>query len=285
MSTLLADGIAEIRATGTLGPAPRSFHRRAAGARRRRRADGERRSGPRRPLRRFRQRRRRGRRPRRRSGTHGLHEDLARRVAGRARPHPPSHGLAAARRADRFALVECLDRAASGSPRRRAMCAASSAPSNIMPGPPTTRRRPPAPRQGLYRLHARRAAGVAAQIIPWNYPLSTAARGIARRSPPLHDRRQARRADAVHAHMLAELGHRAGLPAGVLNVVTGTGARTGAPLVAHPASTTSPSRAPSRPASGDARAAENVPVWSSSSAASRPSWCSRMPISTPPWTG
>ena len=77
--------------------------------------------------------------------------------------------------------------------------------------------------------------GVAAQIIPWNYPLSTAARGIA---PALAAGcaivAKPAEQTPLTALMLAELAHRAGLPNGVLNVVTGTGARAGAPLVAHP---------------------------------------------------
>jgi len=77
--------------------------------------------------------------------------------------------------------------------------------------------------------------GVAAQVIPWNYPLSTAARGIA---PALAAGCTvvAKPAEQTPftALMLAQLLHEAGLPNGVLNVVTGTGAEAGAPLVAHP---------------------------------------------------
>lgn len=77
--------------------------------------------------------------------------------------------------------------------------------------------------------------GVVAQIIPWNYPLSTAARGIA---PALAAGCAVVAKPAEQTPfttlMLAELLHEAGLPDGVLNVVTGTGAQAGAPLVAHP---------------------------------------------------
>jgi acyl-CoA reductase-like NAD-dependent aldehyde dehydrogenase len=77
--------------------------------------------------------------------------------------------------------------------------------------------------------------GVSAQIVPWNFPISTAARGMA---PAL----AAGCAVVVKpaeqtpftALMLAELLSRAGLPDGVLNVVTGTGTTVGAPLSAHP---------------------------------------------------
>ncbi|GAB4359581.1 MAG: aldehyde dehydrogenase family protein [Kiloniellaceae bacterium] len=84
-----------------------------------------------------------------------------------------------------------------------------------------------------YSLHE--PVGVAAQVIPWNYPLSTAARGIA---PALAAGCAvvAKPAEQTPftALMLAELLKRAGLPDGVLNIVTGTGAEAGAPLVAHP---------------------------------------------------
>lgn len=77
--------------------------------------------------------------------------------------------------------------------------------------------------------------GVAAQIIPWNYPLSTAARGVA---PALAAGNAVVLKPAeqtpLTALMLAALLHEAGLPAGAINVVTGTGAAAGAPLVSHP---------------------------------------------------
>ena len=77
--------------------------------------------------------------------------------------------------------------------------------------------------------------GVVAQIVPWNYPLSTAARGIA---PALAAGctlvvKPAEQTPFTTL-MLAALLHEAGLPAGVLNVVAGTGKEAGAALVAHP---------------------------------------------------
>ncbi|NKN38926.1 aldehyde dehydrogenase family protein [Agrobacterium sp. a22-2] len=78
--------------------------------------------------------------------------------------------------------------------------------------------------------------GLTAHIIPWNYPLSTAARGIA---PALAAGctviAKPAEQTPMTALLLAELLHRAGLPAGVCNVVTGTGGQAGAPLVRHPA--------------------------------------------------
>lgn len=77
--------------------------------------------------------------------------------------------------------------------------------------------------------------GVAAQIIPWNYPLNTAARGIA---PALAAGctvvAKPAEQTSLTALMLARILTDAGLPDGVLNVVTGTGAEAGAALVSHP---------------------------------------------------
>jgi aldehyde dehydrogenase (NAD+) len=83
-----------------------------------------------------------------------------------------------------------------------------------------------------YTVHE--PAGVAAQIVPWNYPISTAARGLAPAlaagcAVVLKPAEQT----PLSALMLAALLHEAGLPAGACNVVTGTGAAAGAPLVAH----------------------------------------------------
>jgi acyl-CoA reductase-like NAD-dependent aldehyde dehydrogenase len=77
--------------------------------------------------------------------------------------------------------------------------------------------------------------GVAAQIVPWNYPISTTARGLA---PALAAGCvvivKPAEQTPLTALMLADLLLQAGLPPGVCNVVTGTGAAAGAPLVAHP---------------------------------------------------
>lgn len=76
--------------------------------------------------------------------------------------------------------------------------------------------------------------GVAAQIIPWNYPLSTAARGLA---PALAAGNAVVLKPAeqtpLTALMLAALLHEAGAPPGMVNVVTGTGATAGAALARH----------------------------------------------------
>lgn len=77
--------------------------------------------------------------------------------------------------------------------------------------------------------------GATAHIIPWNFPLVTTARGLA---PAL-----AAGATAVikpaeqtplTALMLPEYLDKAGIPAGVVNVVCGPGRTTGVPLTQHP---------------------------------------------------
>lgn len=77
--------------------------------------------------------------------------------------------------------------------------------------------------------------GVTAHIVPWNFPLAMLARGVA---PALAAGCSvvAKPAEQtpVSALLLARILHDAGLPDGVFNVVTGTGAAAGAPLVAHP---------------------------------------------------
>ncbi len=77
--------------------------------------------------------------------------------------------------------------------------------------------------------------GVTAHIIPWNYPLSTAARGIA---PALAAGcgvvAKPAEQTPLTALMLGQLCLAAGLPPGICNVVTGTGAQAGAALARHP---------------------------------------------------
>ncbi len=78
-------------------------------------------------------------------------------------------------------------------------------------------------------------AGVAAIITPWNAPLmlaswrigpALAAGNTVVAKPPEWA--------PLTASLLADITHEAGLPAGVFNVVQGTGAEAGAPLTAHP---------------------------------------------------
>lgn len=81
----------------------------------------------------------------------------------------------------------------------------------------------------------REPVGITAHIIPWNYPTSTLARGIA---PALAAGCSAvvkpAETTPFTALLVADLLTRAGLPDGVVNVVTGTGQDAGAPLVTDP---------------------------------------------------
>lgn len=77
--------------------------------------------------------------------------------------------------------------------------------------------------------------GVTSHIIPWNFPLVTTARGLA---PALAAGNTAVVKPATQtpltAIMLAEIMEQEGLPAGVNNVVTGSGGTLGTPLTANP---------------------------------------------------
>jgi aldehyde dehydrogenase (NAD+) len=137
--------------------------------------------------------------------------------------------------ADRLAVVECLDSGkrlveAQGDVAGAAACFAYYAGacdkhegSSIPLGPDYL----------AYTLNE--PIGVTAHIIPWNYPLSTAARGIA---PALAAGctvvAKPAEQTPLTCLMLGELCLQAGLPPGVCNVITGTGAHAGAALVRHP---------------------------------------------------
>ncbi|MCY1354665.1 NAD/NADP-dependent betaine aldehyde dehydrogenase [compost metagenome] len=77
--------------------------------------------------------------------------------------------------------------------------------------------------------------GVVGVITPWNGPLNQAARSVA---PALAAGNtvvlKPSEFTSLSALEMARLAYEAGLPAGVLNVVTGDGAHVGSPLVSHP---------------------------------------------------
>nr|WP_244877993.1 aldehyde dehydrogenase family protein [Croceibacterium atlanticum] len=81
----------------------------------------------------------------------------------------------------------------------------------------------------------REPVGVVGQIVPWNYPLAMAAWKIA---PALAAGctivLKPSELTPLTALRLAELALEAGLPEGVLNVVTGYGQDAGQALVEHP---------------------------------------------------
>jgi acyl-CoA reductase-like NAD-dependent aldehyde dehydrogenase len=88
--------------------------------------------------------------------------------------------------------------------------------------------------KGFVDFTLREPLGVSAQIVPWNYPLRLASRGIA---PALACGNAVVAKPAADAGLsvikLAELAIEAGLPAGVINAVTG-GREAGAALASHP---------------------------------------------------
>src|SRR5919201_131913 len=88
--------------------------------------------------------------------------------------------------------------------------------------------------QGFVDFTLREPLGISAQIVPWNYPLRLASRGIA---PALACGNCVVAKPAAEAGLsivrLAELAAEAGVAAGVFNVVTG-GRETGAALSSHP---------------------------------------------------
>lgn len=88
---------------------------------------------------------------------------------------------------------------------------------------------------GLLDYTVREPIGVSAQIVPWNYPIQISARGIA---PALAAGCAVVVKPSSEAPMtalrLGEIAVDCGLPAGVLNVVPGTGSEAGAALASHP---------------------------------------------------
>lgn len=81
----------------------------------------------------------------------------------------------------------------------------------------------------------REPMGVTAHIVPWNYPIQIAMRGVA---PALAAGNTVVLKPAEDTSMtaikLAEMAQEVGLPDGVFNVVTGYGAEAGAALAGHP---------------------------------------------------
>jgi aldehyde dehydrogenase (NAD+) len=88
---------------------------------------------------------------------------------------------------------------------------------------------------GYHSYTRREPFGVVVVITPWNSPINQAARGIA---PALAAGNavvaKPSEYTSTSTTLLAQIATECGLPAGVLNVVTGTGPELGAPLVEHP---------------------------------------------------
>lgn len=89
--------------------------------------------------------------------------------------------------------------------------------------------------QGFFNYTIKEPVGVCAQIVPWNYPLMMASWKIA---PALAAGCTVVLKPAsltpITAHSLAEICHEAGVPPGVINVITGRGDTIGAYLTEHP---------------------------------------------------
>lgn len=88
---------------------------------------------------------------------------------------------------------------------------------------------------GFLDYTIREPIGVSAQIVPWNYPIQIGARGVA---PALAAGCVVVLKPSSEAPMtalkLGEIALACGLPAGVLNVVPGTGSEAGVALASHP---------------------------------------------------
>ncbi|MBA4601895.1 aldehyde dehydrogenase family protein [Thermoactinomyces mirandus] len=88
---------------------------------------------------------------------------------------------------------------------------------------------------GFFHYSVKEPVGVCAQIVPWNYPLMMTAWKIA---PALAAGctiiLKPASLTPLTALALADICHEAGVPAGVINVVTGSGAEIGSYLVGHP---------------------------------------------------
>ncbi|MFC4767764.1 aldehyde dehydrogenase family protein [Effusibacillus consociatus] len=88
---------------------------------------------------------------------------------------------------------------------------------------------------GFFNYTVKEPIGVCGQIIPWNYPLMMAAWKIA---PALAAGCTVVLKPAsptpITAYMLAEICHEAGVPAGVVNVITGSGSEIGPYMTEHP---------------------------------------------------
>ena len=94
---------------------------------------------------------------------------------------------------------------------------------------------PYAPGAEFFSYTRREAVGVVAQIIPWNFPLLMAAWKLA---PALAAGctvvLKLAEQTPLTGLRLADLFQEAGFPPGVVNIITGFGLETGAPLAAHP---------------------------------------------------
>lgn len=92
---------------------------------------------------------------------------------------------------------------------------------------------PPVP-AGLSVQHRRMPRGVVALVVPWNGPTAVVAFAAAIMAAGNCVVLKAAENTPMSAVLMAQLAAEAGIPAGVFNVVQGTGRGVGAPLVEHP---------------------------------------------------
>jgi acyl-CoA reductase-like NAD-dependent aldehyde dehydrogenase len=139
------------------------------------------------------------------------------------------------READRMARIETLD---SGKPLREAKGDMETSASYFeyyagIADKLEGNSIPLGPDYMSFTLHE--PVGVTAHVIPWNFPLTTTARGVA---PALAAGCTAvvkpAALTSLTSLLMADILDEAGLPPGVFNVVTGRGSEAGEALVAHP---------------------------------------------------
>lgn len=140
-------------------------------------------------------------------------------------------------RADDFAQIETLDNGKPLTVARRDDVGATVRCFRYYAGWPTKieGRTVPISKHDMFAYTLRQPVGVCAQIIPWNYPLMMAAWKLAPAlaagcTMVLKPAEQT----PLSALLLGEVLLEAGVPAGVVNIVTGFGETAGAALAAHP---------------------------------------------------
>ncbi|AEV88551.1 aldehyde dehydrogenase [Actinoplanes sp. SE50] len=122
-----------------------------------------------------------------------------------------------------------------GTPLKIAQAVQAGLPLTVLRGYADAASRPVEPETIGNSLILREAAGVVGAITPWNYPLHqvVAKVGAALAAGCTVVLKPSELTPLV-AYLLFDAAHEAGLPAGVLNLVTGTGPVVGAAIAGHP---------------------------------------------------
>ena len=140
-----------------------------------------------------------------------------------------------AEHAEELALLECLD---TGKPMRQARADATALARyfEFYAGAADKLHGQTIPYQDGYTvLTIREPHGVTGHIVPWNYPMQIFGRSVGA-AIAVGNACVVKPAEDACLSLLrvAELGAEAGLPEGVLNIITGLGNEAGAALAAHP---------------------------------------------------